>query len=103
MEKKEFEVLRKASKTMFNVNMTLMIMGWLILALGVLITIVGVLNGAVNETIFGCSCLYLAFTCLIYGYLFLGIHSIVKASELFNAINENEYNIKDIFAEDDDE
>ena len=103
MKKTEFEVLRNASKTMFNVNVVLMILGWLAFGVGVLITIVGGLKGDTITAILGCSCLSASFCCLMFAYLFLGMHSLVKASELFNAINENEYNIKDIFAEDDDE
>ena len=78
MKKTEFEVLRNASKTMFNVNVVLMILGWLAFGVGVLITIVGGLKGDTITAI-----LWIEENASAFEKLGLNINSVNTADDVF--------------------
>lgn len=93
IEKKRLDVSRASSEKVSNTNIIFALIGWVATMLGVIFLCMGLYDEELANIIVGSSLLSVALTSLFVARLFLGLHPIVKASEVYNALKEEEYNI----------
>lgn len=93
---KEIKVSREASTTMKTCHVIFSILGFCSVAIGFFMMFIPFDD---NFIIYAVSLMSAGGVCILFANLFLALRQIVKASELYNAINEEKYNIISITEE----